>query len=86
MERHVWHNVVFCTCMHSYKYKHMLLILQRTKYSGEQLNSLSTLNVSTSVGLLWWARWATATYGRMGKLKTRVRKRILSNKCFPTLD
>jgi len=66
------------------KYKHMLHIRQRTKYSGEQLNSLSTLYVGTSV--LRWAGWATVKYGRVqGKLKTRVRKRIWSNKCFPTL-
>jgi len=25
MERHEWHNLVFCTCMHSCKLKHMVL-------------------------------------------------------------
>jgi len=44
--------------------------------------------------VLRWAGWATVTYGRVGKRKTRVGKRknffdascrILSNKCLPTL-
>jgi len=39
-----------------------------------ELNYLSTLYVGTSV--LRWAGWATVTYGRLGKLKTRVGKRI----------
>ena len=38
-----------------------------------KLNYLSTLCVGTSVPE--WAGWATATYGRVGKLKTRVGKR-----------
>jgi len=57
-----------------------------------KLNYLSTLYVGTSV--LRWAGWATVMYGRVGKLKTRVGKwknffgalrRILSNKCLPTV-
>ena len=43
-----------------------------------KLNYLSTLYVGTSV--LRWAGWATLTYGRVGKLKTRMGKR---KKNFP---
>jgi len=44
--------------------------------------------------VLWWAGWATITYGRVGKLKTKVSKwknffrtlcQILSHKCLQCL-
>ena len=41
MERHVWHNLVFCTWMHSYKQKHMLHLWQRTKSAHERITALN---------------------------------------------
>ena len=45
-------------------------------------------SVSIGTSVLWWAGWATVTYGRVGKLKTRVgkrKKKIFGEKCLPTL-
>jgi len=79
--------------MHSYKHKHMLHIWQRIMSAHERKAALNIGVCSKPLNRFQWWRGSVmhvlttdiGMVGRVGNRYGRVGKRILSNRCLPTL-